>query len=1249
MGNQKTARGDPMGAHEGQRNAGTTSSTEETLHTPPSRKLTIVGIGASAGGLSALKRLFADMPADTGFAFVVVVHLSPEHKSHLAELLQPHIHIPVQQVTETVSLAPNRVFLIPPGANLSAIDTHLRLSKLEERRQERAPIDHFFRTLAKSHDGPTVGVILTGTGSDGTLGIKEIKQSGGLTIVQDPNDAEYDGMPQSAIATGLVDLVLPLAQIPAAILRFASVQPRLSIPRDDQELEHDGLSTLQKVFAYLRAHTGRDFARYKRSTILRRIERRMQLLQIEEFPHYLQRLHEQPDEVRTLADDLLITVTSFFRDHEVFAKLEAQVVPQLFQGKAAADEVRVWSVGCATGEEAYSLAILLLEEAARREVAPRLRVFASDLHENSLKRARDGFYPGDIETDVSSERLKRFFLKEDGGYRVRKDVRELVTFAPHNLFSDPPFSRLDLISCRNVLIYIEREVQRQVLGVFHYALRQGGFLVLGTSETVDRSEMFRVADKKHHVYVKRSTPLLESRPPALVLARTRFQLASERAELPDEPISVGTLHTRLVGRYALPSALISPEDKVAYLSEDAGRYLVHPSGDLTASIFRLLRDELRVELRSLLSSVRARNESRRSRPILVDFKGRSAHVILHVHPSPDRRHAGFVLISFEETLAKDAHPPRLVPALGGRNQEAREVELETELTVLDQRLRTIIEEYEVNREEMRASNEEMQSTNEELRSTLEELETSKEELQSINEELQTVSQENRHKVEELAQLSADLQNLLAATNIATLFLDCNLRILRFTPQVAGLFNIRLVDRGRPITDLTHRLGYDELPSDAAQVLERFAPVEREVADGRGRWFMTSVMPYRGSAERVEGVVITFVDITRRKLAEHDVQRLVEQLQEADRRKDEFLAMLSHELRNPLAPLWNFLELMRAAPDKAACYHEIGPVIERQTQTLITLVNDLLEVSRIKHGKISLQRKPTDLADIIRSVVDAVRPLFASTGHRLELELTKALVVNADAVRISQSLHNLLENAAKYSPPGSRVILTSKRQGDHAFISVRDFGIGIPADHLEHIFGLFTQLDQPATNRQGLGIGLALAKQLIELHEGTIEVCSEGLNQGSEFIVRLPLSVDAVPDVTNDPAQPPVALAGTRRVLVVDDNVDAATVLSLLLGSLGHEVRQASNGRDAVTVAEEFGPHFVLMDLGMPVLDGYQAVKEMRRHEWGKRMTIVALTGWGHEEDRAKSIQAGFDGHLVKPVDLEVLEQLLAECEHRGSH
>lgn len=832
----------------------------------------VVGIGASAGGLTALKELFAEIPRGTGVAWVVVVHLSPEHESLLAELLQPHVALPVHQVTETVELEPDSIYVIPPNANLNAIDTHLRLSEMDEGPGKRTAIDHFFRTLSSTHDGHAIGVVLTGTGSDGALGLKDIKEAGGLAMVQDPAEAEYDGMPQSAIATGLVDLVLPVAEIPDAILRYARTEPHVPVPHDGDRMAEGGQKLLQKIFAQLRSRTGRDFSRYRRSTILRRIIRRMQMQQLEELERYLELLSEDGDEARNLADDLLITVTNFFRDREVFHALEQEAVPRLFDGKSAGDVIRVWSVGCATGEEVYSLAMLLLEEADRHSDPPRIQIFASDLHDRSLQRARKGSYPGAIEADVSTKRLRRFFQAEDGGYRIRREVRELVVFSLHDLLSDPPFSHLDLIVCRNVLIYLQTAVQEEVLGLFHYALNPDGFLVVGTSESA-REDLFRSEANEPGIYRRKNVlapgprlPVFRSRP------GTHEPDGITGARPAGELVSYGGLHERMVERYAPPSLLLSPEDRIVHLSEHAGRYLVHPGGEPTTTVAKLMRPELCLELYAALQEVREHGEPVRTRPVELSLGENPRSVALDLRPTADDDEDGFVLVLFDE-----GPPPARAGADGGSSAAApteragEDRGLEEELERSRQRLQAVMERHESNRAAMKAANEELQSMNEELRSTMEELETSKEELQSTNEELQTVNQENRHKVEELAQLSSDLQNLLTSTDIATLFLDRELRIVRFTPSAEELFHVRAEDRGRPISDLRHGLDYDELADDARRVLERLTPVQRELRHEDGRWYLTKVLPYRTVDDHIDGVVLTLIDISARKRAEREMQ------------------------------------------------------------------------------------------------------------------------------------------------------------------------------------------------------------------------------------------------------------------------------------------------------------------------------------------------------------------------------------------
>jgi two-component system, chemotaxis family, CheB/CheR fusion protein len=832
---------------------------------------TVVAIGASAGGLRALERLFEAIPVDSGLAFVVVVHLSPDHASELPSLLQRHTAIPVAAVVETVPVEANHIYVIPPAHNLEAVDTHLRITELESSRTDRAPIDHFFRTVARSHDGNAVALVLTGTGSDGALGMTAIKEQGGITIVQDPADAEHSGMPDSAIATGSVDLVLPLDEIPAAVLRVTRVDPRLEVADDSDDSDGvvaDDEARFQALLGRVRSVTGRDFSRYRRATLVRRLQRRMRLHHLTDLTAYVDRLQRDVDEVHLLADDFLITVSSFFRDRETFERLATLVLPDIFRAKAPTDEVRVWTAGCAGGEEAYTLAMLLIEEAERHPDPPNLQVFATDLHEGALVRARHGYFPADISADVSSERLDRFFRPAGTGHQICDEVRRIVVFAPHDLLADPPFSDLDLVSCRNLLIYLERAGQDDALATFRYALRPGGWLLLGSSERTDLAGAFELVDADHCLYRRRSTP---ARPPHLAVGpHTATRIASLRAR-EAEPVRRGidhrALHAGLVERYAPPSILISPDDRVVHLSEGAGRWLLHPAGDMTTQVFKLMAEPLAAELRAAVHGVRDTGTPVRTRVVRASVDGADHGLMLDVQPGDDAGADGYVLVLFND-LGPISDEPRDPDQLRFDAEHARDAAL--------RRLENVIEQHEAGKQALQASNEELQSSNEELRSTLEELETSKEELQSMNEELRALNQENRHKVDELARVTADLDNLLTSTQIATIFVDRELRILRFTRASTQLFNLRESDRGRPLSDITHRLSYDDLDADARSVLGGVPTVEREVTDGE-HWYLARLLPYRSSDGRVTGVVMTFIDITRQKHTEGALRESEERL------------------------------------------------------------------------------------------------------------------------------------------------------------------------------------------------------------------------------------------------------------------------------------------------------------------------------------------------------------------------------------
>jgi two-component system CheB/CheR fusion protein len=821
----------------------------------------VVALGASAGGLNALQRFFEHMPPDSGMAFVVMMHLAPDYESHLAALLQGFTEMPVLQVNEPVALQPNHVFVAPPNRNLFAVGDQLGLAALEEQRSERAPIDYFFRTVANTLRMRAICVVLSGSGSDGTQGLRSVKEMGGLTVAQDPADAEYDAMPKSAIATGQVEIVLPVEDIAAKLLEYVRTPlqaPGLVAVEEPLEAARD---LIHEILDQVRIRSGYDFGRYKQSTILRRIHRRMQIFGYDQLAHYLNFLREHEEEVPRLAGDFLISVTSFFRDPLAFAALEREVIPGLFRNKQSDDQVRVWVTGCATGEEAYSIGMLLLEYAQGLQAAPTLQIFATDISEPALRRAREGLYPEPIELDVTPSRLMRFFQREQGGYRVRQDLRELILFAPQNLLKDPPFSKIDLITCRNVLIYMQRSAQKQLLELFHYSLRPEGYLFLGSAETIEDTRLFRDLDRRQGIFQRQPLALNEQRLPSLSLTLAPSQLTPTVS--PAEPQrngSVEKLYVQIMERYGPPSLVVNSDYAIVYFSEGVDRYLQQPRGEPTDHVLRRVREELRLGLTSALYRAFEYGEATVSAPVAVGFKQGLCMVTLDVRPARDETLQGLVLVLFYESGAQTEADSEELLTVKRQSLTA----LEEELQEVRRQLQTSMEQYEISKEEMRAANEELLSMNEELRSTAEELETSKEELQSINEELLTVNQENKSKIDELNQMTNDLQNLLTATDIATLLLDRDFNIKRYTPRICEVFNVLPGDRGRPLAHITHKLHYSGLLQDAATVLQTLTPIEQEVSSEDNRWYVTRVLPYRTVDDHIGGVLITLVDITQHR-------------------------------------------------------------------------------------------------------------------------------------------------------------------------------------------------------------------------------------------------------------------------------------------------------------------------------------------------------------------------------------------------
>ncbi len=879
----------------------------------------VVGLGGSAGSIRALGKFFEATPPDSGLAFIVILHLSPEHESQLSEVLQKSTTMSVEEATDGTFVHVNRVYVIPPGKNLALLHGRLRLTELARERGKRATVDRFFRSLADAHGSSSVAVVLSGADGDGALGLKRVKERGGLTIAQDPTESETPGMPESAIATGMVDWVLPVAEMPARIMEYQAREGRLRLPLESafnaallppiSDTENE--SALKQVLAFLATRTGRDFRGYKRATIVRRVGRRMQVNELDNLPAYLQYLQTRPGEANALLLDLLISVTNFFRDPEAFAALEAHI-PELFQEKTSADTVRVWVPACATGEEAYSVAMLLSEHASTLSSPPAFQVFATDLNEEVLSKARAGIYPSSIAEDISERRLAQFFVHEAAGYRVQRGLRERVLFALHDVLKDSPFSRLDLISCRNLLIYLNREAQERVFETFYFALRPNGYLFLGPSEsTDDASQIFRSVDRKNRIYTprfgaRRSLPL-PSGPSALTSslpfrsipdssqpgADSDLGDQSSMAQQTHRVLTPGNeLHFKLLERFGPASLVVSDQDEILHLSEGAARFLQLSAGEPSMHLFHAVHPTLRTPVRGLAFEARHRGVPVFASSIPLKLGQESIVVDLRVAPALDLA-PGFLLVTLEQREASESLPATMPSDQSTIDQLERELEQTRRHFLQTVRL------HEASTEELKGSNEEFQAMNEELRSASEELETSREELQSINEELTTVNLELKNKVEELGQTNSDLHNLMGATAIATVFLDRDLRIMRFTPSAVVLFNLIASDLGRPLGDLNPRLEYPEIMADAARVLQDLSPIEREVGETGGRRFLARLLPYRTVDDRIAGVVLTFVDVTERYLARIALERAQYELERRVEQRTAELDSANRSLRNEI--------------------------------------------------------------------------------------------------------------------------------------------------------------------------------------------------------------------------------------------------------------------------------------------------------------------------------------------------------------
>ena len=1189
----------------------------------------VVAIGASAGGLVACSKLLEALPAPTGMAFILVQHLDPTHKSLLADLLTEHTTLTVLQVVDGMPLEPEHLYVIPPGTYLSVSSGALRLSPPEMRdgapRGARLPFDALLHSMAGEYGRRAACVVLSGTGRDGSAGLRAVKEGGGLVIAQDPDEAGYDGMPCSAIATGLVDAVLPVERIPEALAAdWAShEQPPVSrsegnappavssSPVTGAEPAHP--DPLSNIIELLHARTGHDFAPYKRGTLERRIGRRMGMAipGSGDVGRYLDLLRGDTGELDLLAKDLLIHVTSFFRDPAVFDTLAGTIIPALLRDRVPGEPLRVWVAGCSTGEEAYSLVILFREAMADAHDGKgpdiKLQVFASDIDPDAVATAREGLYPATIAADVSARRLAQFFTREDGhGYRVNPGIRASVVFTVQDLLTDPPFSRLDLVSCRNLMIYLSPAAQARAPALFHFALKEGGILLLGTAETAGAEDgRFELIHKSarlyRHVGRKRPGDLSVA---AAATDRPRANRPGGVAAPSRQAVLAELCRQAVLEAHAPAAVLCNARHECLYSLGPTARYLRLAPGHATADLLARAPGPLRTRLRSALAKA-AQGGTRVTVPGGSTVRdGDPIPFSIDVQPLSSEGEM-LLLVCFVELPLR---PPQIMAQDASRVAEL-ERELEAVRADLDAAYRTI----ETSGEEQRAIHEEALSVNEEYRSTNEELLTSKEELQSLNEELTALNGQLQETLEHQRSTSNDLQNILYSTDVATLFLDRDLGIRFFTPATRALFNVIPGDVGRPLADL-HSLATDAaLPADARAVLHDPRPIEREVETPGGLWFRRRILPYRTHEGSVEGVVITFNDITRRKQEAAALEEAKQEAEAANRAKSRFLAAASHDLRQPLQTLALLQGLLARAIEggkAAGLLQRLGGTLDAMTGMLDTL----LDLNQIEAGVV----QPEPAGCRIGGLLDRLRDEFAyhaqAKGLALRVMPCRA-TIRTDARLLEQMLRNLLSNALKYTERG-RVLLGCRRTRDSLRIEVWDTGIGIPDGELQAVFDEYHQIGNEARERaRGLGLGLSIVQRLSALLGHRVRVRSRP-GKGSVFTVEVTL----VPDVqlphagggnadTSFENRAARNGSGNGAVLVIEDDPDMRDLLHLLLREEGYAVAVAPDGPAALDMAARGAvrPDLVLADHNLPAgMTGLQAIGKLR--EALPDVPVIILTG-----------------------------------------
>ena len=1314
----------------------------------------VVAMGASAGGVEALETLFAQMPNDLGVVFIVVQHLSAEHESLMPQILARKTDLPVMAIENDSRLQAGHVYVLPSGYDVQVHHGRFVLSELSGDRSV-LPINLLFDSVAVEYGDRAVAIVLSGTGSDGSQGVRRIRQHGGMVIVQNEQSAKFNGMPRSAIRTGVADAITSLEEIPDTLATYARIEPNGTTRRlqflAEQDVDHQIRLLLHNRFQI-------DFELYKTSMTDRRIRRRMELAGSVDKESYLEKIIDDSDELRELCFDLLIGVTEFFRDHEAFMELNKRVLPNLVE-EVDGNELRIWVCPCSTGEEAYSIAMLVDRFLKANNSTVDFKVFATDVNQKVIDFASHGIYSESQLENVPPDLLEAYFEKVKDKYQVDRELRKKVVFAKHDVLQDAPFTKLDLICCRNLLIYFKLEAQRKTLSLFNFGLRNEGVLFLGPSESITGLESkFESLCDKNNIHKKVSTVRMsqlghgrigQDKSPKLV---ERSQ--SPLAECNEENLNLARTYDALLEQYVPTGFLVDDQNRILHIFGNGADYFQVTSGRTSGSLLEMLPPNIAKAVSTGLKQI----ELVSSKVVSLSVDAEPANLRIVVQPVADdplqRR-----LVSIE---AERPHPTgddvtSPVHAISGVTEEFRDrEELERKLRETEQ----LLSESVLN---LKSLNEELQSTNEELIASNEELQSTNEELRSVNEELCSVNSEHQRKITELMELTDDMDNLLDSIQVDTIFLDDDLRIRKFTLGLARIFDLVPHDVGRRFDRLVHGLKNISLVEEIQRVLKSKTRLEKEVQCENDNWYLIRILPYT-TGDASEGVLLTLIDIdwikkTEFKLSElsdivlysddaifkttpeglvqtwnqgaetlfqcssdsivgkhlselgldeqdkAEMESAMDQInkgtridhlelnaiceggtpvevqmsaspifdaegnvisasivirnfskqkkaeflnQRAVRQRDQFLAMLSHELRNPIAAIMSALGVLRISNDTED-HESARSTIERHSKQLSNLLDDLLDVSRITHDKIKLNLAPVDFVKLTREAIECVNGRVLEKSQILSIELPhQPFFIYADPTRILQALVNLLVNATKYTQNEGHIRVAIYEIEDSAVLEVEDDGVGIEPDLLDNIFEVFVQAEQSLDRQSGgMGLGLPLVKMIAKAHGGVVEANSKGNGRGSIFRLRIPMlkGVDHTTIETIPAVAEPTTNIENLRVLLVEDNPSTRKMVKIFLECYGVNVLEASDGLEGIKEFKHHQPDVCVVDIGLPDCNGFEVAKQIRE-SGGQPLALIAMTGYGLPQDKKLSIEAGFDFHLVKPVDPEELVKVITDVLNR---